>query len=91
MIYVTQAQDVDHGFQAQCVIQRNHSHGVSVAGQLWQDPLSPAEGDKTTVAQLGHVIWTGLMGDEIQLHCKISLKWASAHVWQPFIGTPHST
>lgn len=34
MIYLTQVQDVDHGFQAQRVIQRNHSHGERVAGQL---------------------------------------------------------
>lgn len=34
MTYLTQVKYVDHGLQAQCVIQRNHSHGVCVAGQL---------------------------------------------------------
>lgn len=48
MIDLTQVKNVDHGFQAQSVIERNHSHGVSVAGQLSEDPLRPAGGDKTT-------------------------------------------
>lgn len=46
---LTQVKYVDHGLHPQCVIQRHHCHGVSVAGQLWDHPLSPAEGDKATL------------------------------------------
>lgn len=34
VLSLTQVEDVDHGLQAQGVVQWNHSHGVSVAGQL---------------------------------------------------------
>lgn len=51
VICLTQVQYVDHGFQAQRVVQRNHGHGVGVAGQLGEDPLSPAEGSITTPSQ----------------------------------------
>ena len=37
--FLTQVEYVDHGLQPQCVIQRHHRHGVSVAGQLCDDPL----------------------------------------------------
>lgn len=45
---LTQVEDVDHGLVPQGVVQRHHRHGERVTGQLWDDPLPPAEGDKAT-------------------------------------------
>lgn len=47
--YLTQVENMDHGLQSQCVIKRNQGHGVSVAGQLCNDPLPPTEGDKAAL------------------------------------------
>lgn len=46
--FLTQVENVHHGLHPECVIQRYHCHGVSVAGELWDHPLWPAEGDTAT-------------------------------------------